>query len=166
MRKLEEYSYGQIAESSAVDVAGHEDIQVSCFTLNNERMHNFPGKDVCSTWFAGKSNNATIVDRLTNYFDPSSLQCYKNLRLRGEIGKSAADFDAQCKKDSNNEGLYLNPEERHTAYDWSCQPKNHTLLPVGLSVANACDTKYKVTNAIDRLVNYNSPAGWECWVLI
>jgi parallel beta-helix repeat protein len=160
----QEYSYGKIAESSAVDDAGLQDIQVSCFTLNNERVHSFLGKDVCSKWFAGKSKNATIIDRLTNYFDSSSLQCYKNLKLLGAIGKDAADFDAQCKKDPSNEGLYLNPKERSTAYDWSCQPKNHTLLPVGLSVANACDTKYKVTNAIDRLINYNSPDGWQCWV--
>ena len=162
----QEYSYGKIAENAGVDDAGLEDIQVSCFTLKNERMHSFLGKDVCSKWFADTSNNATIVDRLTNYFDPSSLQCYKDLRQLGAIGKDAADFDAQCKKDPSNEGLYLNPKERHTAYDWSCQPKNHTLLPVGLSVADACDTKYGVADAIDRLVNYNSPAGWECWAPI
>ncbi|GHO99316.1 hypothetical protein KSF_093640 [Reticulibacter mediterranei] len=159
----QKYSYGNIGRMASIDEEGLNDIQVSCFTLNNERMHNFSGKEVCGTWFRNTNNNATIVDRLTNYFDPSSLQCYKNLKRLGPLGNNAADFDAQCKKDSINEGLYDNPLERHTAYDWSCQPKDHNLLPIGLSVANACDTRYRVTNAIDRLVNYNSPAGWECW---
>ena len=159
----QEYSYGKIAGTAGVDDTGGDDIQISCFTLKNERMHNFPGQEVCSQWFADKSNNATIVDRLTGYFDLSSLQCYKNLKLLGPIGQDATDFDAQCKTDTNNEGLLNNPLERHTAYDWSCRPKNHNILPIGISVTNACDTKYKVTDAVDRLVNYNSPAGWECW---
>lgn len=160
----EEYSYGKIT-GTAKDENGLDDIQISCFVmLNSElRTHSFLGKVVCQRWFANTTDNATIVDRLTNYFDPSSLQCYKNLKRRGPLGNNEADFDAQCKKDLNNEGLYHNPQERHTAYDWSCQPKDHSLLPLGLSVANACDTKYGVSNAIDRLVNYNSPAGWECW---
>jgi hypothetical protein len=160
----EEYSYGKIT-GTAKDENGLDDIQISCFVmLNSElRTHSFLGKVVCQRWFANTTDNATIVDRLTNYFDPSSLQCYKNLKRRGPLGNNEADFDAQCKKDPNNEGLYHNPQERHTAYDWSCQPKDHSLLPLGLSVANACDTKYGVSNAIDRLVNYNSPAGWECW---
>jgi hypothetical protein len=159
----QEYSYGKITGTAALDEDGRDDIQVTCFTLNNERMHNFLGKAVCGKWFASTTDNATIVDRLTNYFDPSSLQCYKNLKRLGPLGDNEADFDKQCKKDPGNEGLYHNPQERHTAYDWSCQPKDHSLLPLGLSVANACDIKYGVSNAIDRLVNYNSPAGWECW---
>jgi hypothetical protein len=159
----QKYSYGKIAEKAAIDEEGRNDIQVSCFTLNNERMHNFSGKEVCRAWFRNTTNNATIVDRLTNYFDPSSLQCYKDLKRLGSLGDNEADFAAQCKKDPGSEGLYNNPQERHTAYDWSCQPKNHNLLPLGLSIANACDTRYGVSNAIDRLVNYNSPAGWECW---
>jgi predicted outer membrane repeat protein len=159
----QKYSYGKIAGKAAIDEEGLNDIQISCLTLNNERIHNFSGREVCRTWFRNTTNNATIVDRLTNYFDPSSLQCYKNLKRLGPLENIAADLDAQCKKDPSNEGLYDNPQERHTAYDWSCQPKNHSLLPLGLSIANACDTRYGVTNAIDRLVNYNSPVGWECW---
>jgi predicted outer membrane repeat protein len=164
----EGYSSGEIRDDANVHaVDGQNDIQVLCaLTLNENdtRSHYFFGKEVCRLWFAKTANNATIVDRLTNYFDPSSLQCYKNLKLVGPIGNNPADFDAQCKKDPINEGLYDNQRERQTAYDWSCQPKDHKLLPIGLSVANACDTKYpNVTNAIDRLVNYNSPAGWECW---
>jgi hypothetical protein len=160
----EDYSYGEIKNDPNMrDENGQDDIQVLCTLMvgNDRHTHKFFGKEVCRLWFAKTTDNATIVDRLTNYFDPSSLQCYKNLKLWGTLGE--ADFDAQCKKDPINEGLYNRWQERQTAYDWSCQPKDHDLLPIGLSVADACNIKYGLTNAIDRLVNYNSPYGWECW---
>ena len=104
----------------------------------------------------------TVVDRMPDYFDQTSLQCYKNLKLRGSL--SAKDFDDYCRTERQNTGLYDNKSERTTAYDWLCQPKDKTRLPSGLSVADACDFKYNTDNAIDRLVNYNRPDGWECWV--
>ena len=142
------------------------DIVIACLTTDNERTEAFSGQQVCQEQYQPflTGGGGHILDRIVNYHDPSTLQCYKNLRFLGPIGQNPNDFDAVCKTDTQNAGLYDNQSERTTAYDWHCQPKDPRLLPRGLSVSNACEMKYHIKDAFDRLVNYNNPAGWECWV--
>ncbi len=162
------YSYGTLASEEDRNA---DDINITCFTLNRERLDNFSGQQVCESQYpvsdSEGSGNQQVTDFLANYFDPTSLQCYKNLKKLGPIGGSSDDFDKECKKDSKYTGLYNNVDagERTTAYDWKCQPKSteKNLLPGGIRVADACNIKYGTSNAIYRLVNYNRPDGWECW---
>ena len=139
------------------------DIMINCAPIN-AHGEDFPGKQVCQEQFQGQAGtDKNIIDRILNYYDPSTLECYKNMQSLGPIGQNLADFDTACKSVAQNIGLYDNHSERATAYDWKCQPKDTHYLPRGLSVTIACQLKYKNKNAFDRLVDYNNPAGWECF---
>ena len=150
------YSEGKLNEQEDTTA---NDIMFTCDLLG-QRSETFSGQAICQTLYP----DVDVVDRLENYFNTTSLQCYKNLKLLGSIGNNTKDFDDYCRKDAPNAGLYDNKSERTTAYDWLCQPKDKTRLPSGFNVAYACDFKYHTNNAIERLVNYNRPDGWECWV--
>jgi hypothetical protein len=150
------YGYDHILPDSTK--TNPPDLMIQCATLANKQTQNFSGDKVCQEQF-GKNP----IDRIVNYNDPSTFECYKDLKYLGPIGQNAADFNAACKSVSQNTGLYDNQSERATAYNWACQPKDHHLLPRGLSVTTACQLKYKNKKAFDRLVDYNKPAGWQCF---
>ncbi len=147
-------SYGKVSinkDSNATD------IMFTCFNRSDKAVgSDFSGQEICQSQYLTTPRN-TVIDRMANYFDPTSLQCYKNLEHLGPIGQD--DFDQYCKIQSYM-GLFDNAKYRETAYDWLCQPNDK--LPTGLSVTGACNMKYS-NNAIDRLANFNSINGWECW---
>jgi predicted outer membrane repeat protein len=152
-------------EGKVNEQADTNDITFTCFL--SPRSEDFSGQEICQALYPAppgtSTDQYTVVDRMPNYFDPTSLQCYKNLTPRGSIGQNEEDFGNYCRGKLGTPGLYDNKSERTTAYDWLCQPKDKTRLPSGLNVSDACNLKYHTDNAIDRLVNYNRPDGWECW---
>ncbi len=147
------YSYGGLLPQNPKDTA----IAITCFSLDSERLHSFPAKQVCQETFPQFHN---VIDRFANYFDPSSLQCYRDVRFLGPIA-TPQFIDTFCKIHEHKVGLYDNAAYRKTAYDWKCNPA--TGLPTGFSVSDACVYKYGVNIAIDRLTNYYRADGWECW---
>lgn len=110
--------------------------------------------DAC-TWQAHATN---VMTRLAAYFDPSSWQCYVDEKKLGNIA-TQDNLNNFCKSIGNKGVLQVGP----TAYDWQCESASG--LPVGLSMANACQWLYPQhrTDAFDSLVNYNKASGWECW---
>ncbi len=150
------YSYGGLLPQNSSDTA----INVTCFSLDSERFQAFSARQVCQETFPQFHN---VIDRFANYFDLTSLQCYRDVRPLGSIA-TPQFIDTFCKVHEHKVGLYDNATYRKTAYDWKC---NQAIgLPIGFSVADACVYKYKVSIAIDRLTNYYRADGWECWAPI
>jgi hypothetical protein len=151
-------SYGKI--STQVD-RNATDIMFTCFNQSNKPVGpDFSGREICQSQNSATPRN-TVIDRMANYDDPTSLQCYQNLKRLGPIGKDG--FAQYCASQPQYTGLFDNPQGRQTAYDWLCQPKDDKQLPTGLAVTDACNLQYNVNDAVDRLANYNSIDGWECW---
>ncbi len=152
-------SYGKI--STKVDKS-LTDIMFTCFDQSNDVTGpDISGQTICQSQYSASLGINTVIDRMANYYDPTSLQCYKNLKRLGPIGQGS--FARYCSRQQQYTGLFDNSPYRQTAYDWLCQPKDASRLPNGLSVTNACNLQYDVKDAIDRLANYNSINGWECW---
>ena len=136
----------------------------TCFGQSNKVVGtDFSGREICQSQYSASSGVDTIIDRMADYYDPTSLQCYKNLKLLGPIGETG--FKSYCinQPQSQYAGLFDNSQYRDTAYDWLCQPKDTSKLPTGLSVTGACNMQYNVKDTIYRLANFNSVDGWECW---
>ncbi len=153
-------SYGQI--SKHVD-PNAKDIMFICFNQSNQAVGtDFSGQTICQYQYPTSPGVNTVIDRIANYYDPTSLQCYKNLKLLGPI-VGQTGFARYCASQPQYTGLFDNFQYRTTAYDWLCQPKDQSKLPNGLAVADACNLQYGVKDAIDRLANYNNVDGWECW---
>jgi hypothetical protein len=115
------------------------------------------------------------IDRLADYFDPTSWQCYANAGRLGPIA-TVQEVDSFCKF-AGNLGIFNN--QRSTAYDWKCLHSGGILghytismpsFPVGLSVTDMCSYIYgahigQKSLVMDRLTDYHNPGGWECWQL-
>ena len=157
------YGHGQVSEHADPNA---KDVMFTCLSQTNEDVGtDFAGQTICQFQYLASPGVNTVTDRMANYYDPTSLQCYKNLKRLGPIGQ--AGFTNYCASQPQQyTGLFNDPEDRQTAYDWLCQPKDASQLPTGLSVADACALQYSTSDAIDRLANYNSIDGWECWVAI
>ncbi len=154
------YGSGQVSKHAGPDA---KDVMFTCFNQSNQdRGPDFSGQAICQFQYEASPGVNTVTDRMANYYDPTSLQCYKNLKSLGSIGQTG--FTNYCASRPQYTGLFDDPQDRTTAYDWLCQPKDASQLPTGLSVADACALQYNIPNAIDRLANFNSIDGWECWV--
>lgn len=137
------------------------DIFFTCFDQRDKPMSDFPGQAICKSQYRVNPGVA-VIDRMANYFDPASLECYQNLQLLGSVRELG--FQAYCISKSQYIGLFDDPKERQTAYDWLCQSKDRSKLPIGLSVADACALQYpNYKKVVDRLANFNTINGWECW---
>src|SRR5262249_51555685 len=108
-----DYSYGELSNQ--------RDINFTCFTLSQERSEEFSGQAIFQT-LDPVSSCMNMIDRMANHFDPTSLQCYNNLKLLGPIASDPKDCDDYCKQVPQYTGVYENKSERTTAYDWLCQP--------------------------------------------
>ena len=145
--------------------------ELACIDTNKTR-HGVDPLQVCQEQYPGKN---ITTDRLVDYFDPTSWQCYANTTLLGHAGM-IDHADAFCRF---NDNLNIANNPRKTAYDWKCLHQGGTIghypihldnFQVGLSVADLCQFVYAkqiapASIAMDRLINYNDPEGWECWEL-
>lgn len=144
--------------------------QLACIDTKGTK-HPVDPLQACQEQYLDK-NIAT--DRLVDYFDPASWQCYTNAISLGHANM-ADHVAAFCQ--SNNMNIANNP--RTTAYDWKCLHQGGTIghypihldnFLVGLNVADLCKFVHKneiapTSTVMERLVNYNDPGGWECWEL-
>jgi hypothetical protein len=103
-----------------------------------------------------KAQTTDVMARLADYYDPSSWQCYVHEKELGNIA-TPENMNNFCKLLGNKEVMQIGT----TAYDWQCVPSSD--IPVGLSMANACQWLYHRQDAFDRLVAFNKLSGWECW---
>jgi energy-coupling factor transporter ATP-binding protein EcfA2 len=152
------YSYGDLS----TEERNATEILFTCFKSRGESSgHDFSGRAICQFQYPDNAGGNTVIDRMASHSDPTNLECYKNLKLLGSIGQDG--FAKYCASQSQYLGLFDNSKYRQTAYDWLCQPKDAKRLPTGVSVTDVCKLLYNRQDAIDRLVNFNSTYGWECW---
>src|SRR5205807_354471 len=65
-----------------------------------------------------------VVPRLADYYDPSSWQCYKNVRRLGLITPFLGEYCS--KRVDGASGVNSPPREKGTAYDWSCHSRDNS----------------------------------------
>jgi len=135
-----------------------DDIQIQCYDQNNQASSNtFDAQKVCQQQYP---NSPAIVDRVADFNDQTALQCYSNVKVLGPA-ITVARANAYCKS-QGDEGVDNNL--RSTAYDWRCKSASKATLPAGFSVTDMCQSIYPNSRDVfDRLTNYFSPNGWECW---
>jgi predicted outer membrane repeat protein len=127
---------------------------INCDLLSGDQIiqsHPINTQKACQ-W---RYNQSDIIDRLADYNDPSSWQCYVHEKKLGGI----TDYlDSFCKY-QRFEGVTNNTSG--TAYDWKCLDWHN--VPTSLSITDACQWHYNRKDAFDRLTDFNRPNGWECW---
>ncbi|MBO0789773.1 MAG: TIR domain-containing protein [Ktedonobacteraceae bacterium] len=146
---LDAYCHAQYPQAStSLQVITAEEI--NCVLQPGERIQPIDVKKACQRQY----QQSDVIDRLANYYDPSSWQCYAH---EEKLGSIISQLDSFCKS-KNYEGVTDNTNG--TAYMWNCLRNG---APVSLSVADACQWYYQRSDAFDRLVDFNQPGGWECW---
>ncbi|BCL78524.1 hypothetical protein ccbrp13_09890 [Ktedonobacteria bacterium brp13] len=157
--QAQNYSYGAYSQPpTATFNATSDDIQIQCYDQHNQPSPTtFDAQKVCHLQYPKVSH---IFDRVADFNDQTALQCYSNVHLLGPA-ITIANANAYCKNQSD---VGVDSNTRSTAYDWRCKSASKDTLPAGFSVADMCQSIYpKSHNAFDRLTNFYSPDGWECW---
>jgi hypothetical protein len=92
------------------------------------------------------------VDKVVNFGDPSSWQCWRVTRRLGTI-----DFDGYCRSHEATGAVLADA----SAYGWRCTfPGGRES---GISVMDACRERYTEHAVLDRMTDYSNPGSWECW---
>jgi hypothetical protein len=136
---------------------------VSPFESNTSYSYKDFAEKACNAQYPGLDN---LTARLSDYYDPSSWECFKDIE-KIEIVKNqpfsltAGDnLDRFCRDSLHSTGLQKNVQ-RKTAFEWQCQNADGNLI--GISVTDACRYLTGDQNAFDRLASFSDPNGWECW---
>jgi serine/threonine protein kinase len=91
-----------------------------------------------------------VTNRVANFNDPTSWQCWRANRRLG-----ALDFNAYC-VDTGRSGAYTVPSKN--AYGWFCNGSTS-----GIDAQAACSLLYGSDPAISRFQNFYNLNSWECW---
>lgn len=122
----------------------------------------FSAIDACKRQFDPEGTEDNIIDRLADYYDPSSWQCYQKVQpitlINGITNES--NVDSFCKNHEQMKGIQQNNDGK-TAYNWDCLDASGQV--VGFSVTDLCRFVTHYKDAFDRLSNFNRADGWECW---
>lgn len=92
-------------------------------------------------------------DRMVNYFDPYSWECFTNAQRLG----TASNLSGYCQSIGDNSASL----DGNTAYSWHCVTSSGS--HVSISMTDACRWQYNNSGALDRLADYFDPYSWECW---
>ena len=92
-----------------------------------------------------------MINRIANFADPRSWQCWRATRRLGGI-----NFDAYCQSLGYSGANYTSARY---AYGWSCTGAPQS----GVDAQRACATLYHTTAAISRFQDYYDKSSWECW---
>jgi len=140
--------------------------QITCIspleaTPDKPRSQQYPAINACRDQYSTMPDRMTT--RLYNYYDPSTWECYRNIKTDLSFTEHNMQtlLDSFCQSKYHTTGLYNN-RARTTAYDWECT--NTDGSPIGINMTEACR---RITNnnlAFERLARFNDPYGWECWV--
>jgi hypothetical protein len=101
-------------------------------------------------------NQSDVIDRLADYYDPSSWQCYKHEKRLGPITAYIGEY---CTNVKGYAGV-ITPPSDGTAYGWSCRDRNGNAISI--AITDVCQWHYRQNGAFDRLTNFKDRNGWEC----
>jgi energy-coupling factor transporter ATP-binding protein EcfA2 len=149
---LDDYCHA-LHPNRAVSLVVTTSENIYCDLLSGEQVvqHTRVNTQQACQW---RYKQSDVIDRLADYYDPSSWQCYAHEKKLGPITNY---LNAFCQ----SKGYKGSNFPRDNAYEWDCLDRNNA--PVSIAVADACQWYYQRNDAIDRLVNFNDPNGWECW---
>jgi predicted outer membrane repeat protein len=155
------YSYGTFSDpkldtQNASAIKNASDVKVTCHHAENDNSVPYDARQVCQQKYPNATN---VIDRVADFYDQTTLQCYRNVKPLGPVAKEEY-AQRYCSSQSSSSGVEDNP--RYTAYDWRCKPKTKNELPAGFSVTDVCQFIYNNRRAFDHLTNFYSPEGWEC----
>jgi transcriptional regulator with XRE-family HTH domain/putative hemolysin len=142
---------------SALSEDHHTDV-IACISPSGKPpTKNFSEQQVCQWKYPDDA--ADITARLADFFDESSLQCYAHVQFLGDVTTHL--LQGYCQSERYNDVALIPGTGQTTAYDWKCRPSSG--IPVGISITDVCQWYYHQQNAFDRLNDFFSPDGWECW---
>jgi hypothetical protein len=131
-------------------------------------------EDACRTI----NNDPSAEDRLLNYFDPNSWECFGNAHLAGDTDHGIYNLTGYCQSQGFKD-MQLLPSAN--AYSFTCLQNDGTISQspfqhvqdssyhhrIPFSMLNACQWQYSPSASsgiIDRLNGYNNVTGWQCWI--
>jgi hypothetical protein len=94
-------------------------------------------------------STSQVIDVSTDYYDPNAWQCW---RINRDLG--VLNFTTYC----TDAGLGTSKLVADNAYGWQC-----TASPAAIDTNAACDTVYRVSDAVSRFAVFASPYFWQCW---
>jgi hypothetical protein len=96
-----------------------------------------------------------ITNRVTNFNDPTSWQCWRATRRLGTI-----DFTAYCVATGHPSARMIVAGQASAvdAYSWYCVDDNN-----GIDTQDACRQLYHSAQPISRFQNFYDANSWECW---
>jgi hypothetical protein len=130
------------------------------------------------------NNDQNAEDRLLNYNDPNSWECFGNAHLAGGTDNGVYDLPGYCQ----SRGFANMQLQSENAYGFVCVSNNGTISKspfqhvqdasyshrIPFSMQHACQWQYSQSSAsagvIDRLAGndghggYNDVRAWECWI--
>ncbi len=157
------FVHGEIdnKDSSLIDCT----TQTDTGKISNNSITPYPAVNACKWRYAYNDTIHHIVDRLADYYDPSSLQCYKDVEMISIVNNkpfSVTNSDGLNNFCINKDYVKLqDKKDRSTAYEWDCMDKEG--YANGVSITEACRFLTPYKDAFDRLADFNRPNGWECW---
>lgn len=140
--------YCQSIGDQSASLDGNTVYDWRCVTFGGQ--HNvFSFTDACRWQYKDQQ----AEDRVQNYSDPYSWQCFTNAKKLGGV----PDLDGYCRSIGDQSASL----DGNTAYDWRCVTSDgqHNVF----SFTDACRWQYKNQQAEDRMVDYSNPDSWECW---
>jgi transcriptional regulator with XRE-family HTH domain len=127
--------------------------QIKCLSRTEDNTRMFTLQEACQWGFPNFASD--IIDRLADYYDPSSVQCYRGEITLGSIATEET-LNLYCQY-IKHVAIIKNGE---TAYDWKCKSSSGILE--GFSVTDVCQWFYHRSDAFDRLVDFSHLNGWQC----
>jgi predicted outer membrane repeat protein len=123
----------------------------------------FSAADACSMLDPSATSATT---RLYDYYDLSTWECYNNVHqvssfAQDSIPMMTEQMSAFCRSHIGTGIQAQLYQSKRTAYSWQCEDKPQRFT--GISMADVCRFVNQNMNAFERLKNFNSPQGWECW---
>jgi hypothetical protein len=140
--------YCQSLGDTGVSLDGNTGYSWRCVTHSGQ--HNGFSFTAACRW---QYNDPQAEDRLANFYNPDSWQCFTNAYLLG----NATNLDGYCQS-LGDTGASL---DGNTAYNWKCVTPSGQ--HVGIDVTAACIWLYNYSQILTRLVDYNNPNSWQCW---
>ncbi|WP_344056689.1 hypothetical protein, partial [Microbispora corallina] len=95
-------------------------------------------------------HSAQVADRVADFFDPRSWQCWHATRRLG-----ALDFSAYCRARGRTGARYVSGRG---AYGWYCAGETF-----GIDTQAACRWQYGADPPVSRFQDFYDKDSWQCW---
>lgn len=150
-----------------------------CASSDSQSVDNINMEDACRTI----NSDSSAEDRLLNYRDPNSWECFGNAHLAGVTDHGIYNLPGYCQ----SKGFTDMQLQGNNAYGFACVRSNGTTSQspfqqvqdsfysrqIPFSMLYACQWQYQASSSsgvIDRLADndghggYNDVRAWECWI--